>query len=154
MFKKIFQTRTPSAITVFLLNLLVGYILHTDKKENEIFIIYIRTFRWDQLQCHTVYEEGLSNIWGNAETFNQIWGGRQSYMTLQLLYSEFPYILEKNLFSFYQCTVTQSFAYFLKSILHQSTTKFRYIWRKVSAIILSLSVINEFIGNAYLHRKT
>jgi hypothetical protein len=36
---------------------------HTDKKENKIFLIqYIRKFRWDQVQSHIQYEEGLPNI--------------------------------------------------------------------------------------------
>ncbi len=33
------------------------YVLYTDKKENEILLIYIRKFRWDQLQ-----RGGLHNV--------------------------------------------------------------------------------------------
>ncbi len=48
------------------------------------------------------YEEGLPNIWGNAQIFPHIWGGRWSYMTLQLLHSEFPYTVnEENLIVFF-----------------------------------------------------
>ncbi len=60
---------------------------------------YIRKFRMEQLQSH---------IWGragNAQIFPHIWGSRWSYMTLQLLHSEFPYIWGKFDFLFYQCTV-------------------------------------------------
>ncbi len=49
-----------------------------------------------------MYEEGLPNIWGNAQIFSHIWGGRLLYMTLQLVPSEFPYIWEKFYFLFYQ----------------------------------------------------
>ncbi len=48
--------------------------LTPDKKENQIFLI--RKFRMEQLRSHTVYEEGLRNIWRNAQIFNHIWGGR------------------------------------------------------------------------------
>ncbi len=37
------------------------------KKKKTKFSSYIRKFRWDRLvQCHVIYEEGLSNIWRNA----------------------------------------------------------------------------------------
>ncbi len=52
---------------------------------------------------------GLLNphIWGNICAFPHILriGNPSSYMTLQLLHSEFPYIWGKFSFSFYQCTV-------------------------------------------------
>jgi hypothetical protein len=68
------------------------------------FSSFIRKFRIE-CSCKVIYEEGLPNIWGNAQIFSHIWGGRQSYMTLQLLHSEFPYIRGKLDFLFYQCTV-------------------------------------------------
>ncbi len=37
------------------------------------FSSYVGKFRVEQLQSH---EEGLPNIWGNAEIFPHIWGGR------------------------------------------------------------------------------
>jgi hypothetical protein len=45
----------------------------------------------DGIGCKVIYEEGLPNKWGNAQIFNHIWGGRNSYMTLHLIPSEFPY---------------------------------------------------------------
>ncbi len=54
--------------------------------------------------CKVIYEEGLPNIWGNAQIFSHIWGGLLSYMTLQLLPSGFPYIWGKFCFLFYQCS--------------------------------------------------
>ncbi len=49
------------------------------------FSSYIRNFRVKQLQSHTVYEEEVPNIWGNAQIF--------------------PHIHVKNLiFFFYQCS--------------------------------------------------
>ncbi len=50
-----------------------------------------------------VCEEGLPNIWGNAQIFRQ-WGGHYSHMTLQLLHSEFSYLWGKLYFLFYQCS--------------------------------------------------
>jgi len=52
----------------------------------------IRKFR--MLQLH---------IWGNICTFPHILGSPSSYMTLQQLHSEFPYIWGKFYFIFYQC---------------------------------------------------
>jgi hypothetical protein len=63
--------------------------------------IYKEIQKIEQLQSH---EEGLSNIWGNAQIVNHIWRGRWSYMSLRLLHSEFPYICGKFDFLFYQCT--------------------------------------------------
>ncbi len=57
--------------------------LYTDKKE------MIMTF--NGIGCKVIYEEGLPNIWGNAEIFNHIWGGCLSYMTLLSIPYEFPY---------------------------------------------------------------
>ena len=30
----------------------------------------------DGIGCKVIYEEGPPNIWGNAQIFNHIWGGR------------------------------------------------------------------------------
>ncbi len=69
----------------------------TDKKENK-FSSYIRKFRMEQLQSH---------IWLTAYSYMGkyfcILGSPSSYMTLQLLHSEFPYIWGKFYFIFYQC---------------------------------------------------
>ncbi len=58
------------------------------------------------------YEEGLPNIWGNAQIFSHIWGSSSLNMTLQLLPSGFPYIWRKFGFLFFQgshtvCTATK-----------------------------------------------
>ncbi len=58
------------------------------------FSSYTRKFRMEQLE---------SQIWGNIWTFPHIFGSPSSYMPLQLLHSEFPYIGTKFDFLFYQC---------------------------------------------------
>jgi hypothetical protein len=50
------------------------------------FSSYIRKFRMEQLQSH---------IWLNICAFPHILGSPSSYLTLQLLHFEFPYILGK-----------------------------------------------------------
>ncbi len=67
---------------------------------------YLRKFSWSS--CKVINEEGLPNTVyeENAQIFNHIWGGRQSYMTLQLLRSEFPYLWGTIDFLFYQCGST------------------------------------------------
>ncbi len=72
----------------------------TDKKN----FPYIRNSDWSG--CKVIYEEGLPNIWDNAQIFSHILGGRSSYMTLQPLPSGFPYIWGKFCFLFYQCAMT------------------------------------------------
>ncbi len=62
----------------------------TDKKLNKIFLICKGNS--DGSGCKVIYEEGLPNIWGKAQIFSHIWGGRWSYMNLQALPSGFPYI--------------------------------------------------------------
>ncbi len=70
-------------------------------KKKMRFSSYLRKFRMGQLQSH---------IWLTASPyicpFPHILGspGPSSYMTLQLLHSEFPYIWGKFDFLFYQCT--------------------------------------------------
>ncbi len=41
------------------------------KKKTKFSSLY-RKLRWDQVQSHTVYEEGLPNIRGNAKKFHHI----------------------------------------------------------------------------------
>ncbi len=48
--------------------------VYTDKKENKIFLIYKEI--QSRIVEKIIYEDGLSNIWGNAQTFHHIWGGR------------------------------------------------------------------------------
>jgi hypothetical protein len=55
-----------------------------------------------------IYEEGLPNLWGNAQIFNHRWGGRSSYMTLQLIPSEFPYIWINLIFFFISAPATRA----------------------------------------------
>ncbi len=58
---------------------------------------YIRKFR--RSSCKVIYEEGLLNIWGNAQIFSH---SRRTRGPLQLLPSEFPYMRKISSF-FYQC---------------------------------------------------
>ncbi len=61
---------------------------------------YIRKFRVEQLQSH-IWGRASYNIWGNAQIFPHIGGGRLSHMTLQLLHSKFPStVYEENLIFF------------------------------------------------------
>ncbi len=73
----------------------------TDKKENQIFLIY------KEIQNGAVAKSYMTNgllihVWGNICAFPQILGRTSSYMTLQLLHSEFPYLWGKFYFLFYQ----------------------------------------------------
>ncbi len=53
----------------------------------------IRKFRMEQLQSHIWLTASSSpHIWGNICAFPHIFGSPSSYMTMQLLHSEFPYI--------------------------------------------------------------
>ncbi len=70
----------------------------SDKKENKIFLIKKEIKKWNS--CKVIYEEGLPNMWGNAQIFPHIWGGRYSSKTLQLLHFEF-HIYEENLIFFF-----------------------------------------------------
>jgi hypothetical protein len=65
---------------------------HTDKKENKIFLIY------KEIQKGAVAKSYMTN--GLLIYMTKYIGSPSSYMTLQLLPSEFPYIL-KNVFSFF-----------------------------------------------------
>jgi hypothetical protein len=64
-------------------------IRHTDKKEKKIFLIY------NEIQNGAVAKSYMTNgllIYGEICAFPHILGSPSSYMTLQLLHSEFPYI--------------------------------------------------------------
>jgi hypothetical protein len=50
------------------------------------------------------------HIWGNICAFPHILGSPYSYMTLQLLHSEFPYILGKFYYLFDQCAELAHFS--------------------------------------------
>ncbi len=80
---------------------------HTDKKENKIFLIYIRKSRRDRLQSHIWLTVSLY-IWLNICTFSHILGSPSSHVTLQPLPSEFPYTCGKLSFLFYQCSGTHT----------------------------------------------
>ncbi len=67
-------------------------------KKKTKFSSLMRKFRWDRLQSHIlIYEEGLPNVWGNAQIFNHKWGGPETYMTLQPIPSAFTYTVYKGL---------------------------------------------------------
>jgi hypothetical protein len=62
---------------------------HTDKKENQIFLIY------KEIQSGAVVKSYMTNgllIYGEIFAHLHILGSPSSYMTLQQLHSEFPYI--------------------------------------------------------------
>jgi hypothetical protein len=60
---------------------------YTDKKENQIFLIY------REIQSGAVAQSYITNgLLIYREIFPHILGSPSSYMTLQLLHSEFPYI--------------------------------------------------------------
>ncbi len=59
-----------------------------------------------------------SHIWVNICAFPRILGSPYSYLTLQLLHSEFPYIWRKSDFLIYQCKATKTHEFI--SILRNS----------------------------------
>ncbi len=63
---------------------------YTDKKENKIFLIYKEIHSGAVAKSYMT--NGLLNhhIWGNICAFTHTLGSPSSYMTLQLLHSEFP----------------------------------------------------------------
>ncbi len=69
-------------------------------EKNQILLIYKEIQSGAVAKSYMSIEEGPPNIWGYAQIFPYIWGGRQSYMTLQLLHSEFPHIWGKFYFLF------------------------------------------------------
>ncbi len=73
------------------------------------FSSYIRKFIIEQLQSHIWLTAFSYCIWGYICTFPHILGSPSSYMTLQLLHSEFLYIWGKIFFLFfYQCNLNVS----------------------------------------------
>ncbi len=66
------------------------------KKENTKLSSYIRS------SCKIIYDQRPPHIWGNICVCPHILGSPSSYMTLQLLHSEFLYIWGKFDFLFYQ----------------------------------------------------
>jgi hypothetical protein len=58
----------------------------TDKKENEIFLIIRNS---DGIGFKVIQEEGLPNMFGNAQILNPLRGVRKSYMTLQPILSSY-----------------------------------------------------------------
>ncbi len=76
--------------------------VHTDKKKIK-FSSYIRKFWMEQLQSHIWLTASSYTVWGNICAFPHISESPSSYMTLQLLHSEFSYIWGKLYFLFYQC---------------------------------------------------
>ncbi len=94
--------------------------VHTAKKENKIFLIYEETQNGAAAKSYMtngllIYEE----IFAHSSWL----GSPSSYMTLQLLHSEFPYIWGKLDFLFYQCTCDNS------SLLSLISTNKDFFWR-------------------------
>ncbi len=91
------------------------YIYHTDKKENEIFLIY------KEIQNGAVAKSYMTNgllIYGEIFAhfliyYYLILGSPSPYMTLLLLHSEFPYLWGKFDFLFYQCTHSTLHIYYM-----------------------------------------
>ncbi len=74
-------------------------------KKNQIFLIN------KEIQNGAVAKSNMTNgllihIWGNIWAFPQILGRPSSYMTLQLLHSEFFLIYEENLIFFFISVLT------------------------------------------------
>ncbi len=76
---------------------------YTDKKEDKIFLVFKEIQSGAVAKSYMrkgflIYEEMRKNV-----PIYEDWGGCQSYMTLQLIHSEFPYIWGKFYFISYQC---------------------------------------------------
>ncbi len=74
---------------------------YTDKKENQIFLLY------KEIQNRAVaksYEEELPNVWGNAQIFHHIWGLSRPLVIYDFATAPFwvSYIWGKFDFLFYQ----------------------------------------------------
>ncbi len=99
------QNLIPLLLTVAEVKLTLQWV--TLKKKKIKCSSYIRKFRPEQLQRQSwgflIYEE-MRKL---AQIFSHIWGVRKSYITLQPLPSEFPYIWGKFNFLFYQCIKSQ-----------------------------------------------
>jgi hypothetical protein len=65
-------------------------------------------------QLEVLYDRRLPNIWKNICGFSHILGSPSSYLTLQLLHSEFPYtVYEENLIFFF---ISASLFYLFKGV--------------------------------------
>ncbi len=84
-------------------------LLYTDKKDNTIFLICKDIFQKVAVKKSSM-SKGLL-IWLNICAFPHILGSHSSFMTLQLLPSEFPYMhMRKTLFSFLSGYLHMSFS--------------------------------------------
>ncbi len=72
-----------------------------DKKENKNFLIYKEIKNGAVTKSYMT--NGPRHIWLNICTFPHIVGSPSSYVTLHPIQSEFPDILGKFCFLFYQC---------------------------------------------------
>jgi hypothetical protein len=101
---------------------------YTDKKRKSDFPHIKGNTEWSSFKV--IYDLRPPQIWGNICAFPHIIGSPSSYMTLQLLHSEFPFILRKFDFLFHQCSRTSyslaavasicSFTILLFSLIHPS----------------------------------
>jgi hypothetical protein len=81
-------------------------LFYTDKKEKKIFLIYKEIQMGSVAKSYMrrgflIYEENLLFFRKYLDIYEE--DVTHTYMTLQLLHSEFPYIWGKFLFLFYQC---------------------------------------------------
>jgi hypothetical protein len=81
--------------------IIIKFVVRTDKKENEIFLIY------EDIQMGAV-AKGFLILSGNTQIFYHIWGGRQSYMQPLLL--NFP-IFEENFIFFFISVAFNDFSF-------------------------------------------
>jgi hypothetical protein len=116
---------------------------YADKKRNKIFLIYsIKKFRMEQLQSHIWLT--ASSYWSNICAFPRILGNPSSYMTLQLLHSNFPLYMRKFLLSFYQC-ILASFNIILLLRSTQSTLITYSQQYVVHLRVYSINKVSRFI---------
>jgi len=75
--------------------------LYTEKKENQIFLIFKEIQNGAVAKSYMTDGLLIYGDWGNIYAFHHtVLGSPSSYMTLQLLHSEFTYICEENLIFF------------------------------------------------------
>ncbi len=98
------------------------------------FSSYIRKFKMEQWQSH-IWLTASSIIYGEIFLHPHILGSSSSYMTLQLLHSEFPYIWGKFNFLFYQCILSWASCFYLVFIAFLN-------WENICGGIHSLRCIN------------
>ncbi len=117
--------------------------VYTATKENQIFLIYIRKFRMEQLHSH---------IWLTASSW-EIFAHFLMYyeaLPLQLLHSEFPYIWGKLDFLFYQCRINFHLSKFVEV---WSTLDPPYTVHETDQIFIRnrVKVIHTFSKIAFYH---